>query len=471
MKKKILWFLIGAVVSASITTLVFELLLVARENAAPPEPVVTLTNLPNISLLEDSSVLEITGQCQNDCESVNLFVDHKKQYSIPVTEHHFQDSFAISGLTAGWHFISVDSRNDPEGSEQPYAWVHIIPGQAHVLLPHDALIEARSYSNRNKRSYSGDRVENYRPLGRYFGFSPDEYRNSNLPFDSEGIPLTGINNGKNYAYNPTTISQYALSLYNAMLQQTDSERNETKKSFVHVAAWLAEHQEENGSFPYAYTFFYKPDLPFQKGFVSGMAQGQLLSVYARAYNLTKDPVFLEAGQKCLRFMVSPADSETGGTAVTLKAFTDHSPALKPYENYVLFDEYIAQPQTYVLNGNLFALIGLYDWAHTIPEQYGAKQAQEAFEQGCKAVEVILPYYDYNGFSAYDILPFTSDYDPYFSSSYAHACHIYLLNTLAELTGNPTFSTYYLRFKSYSDSPFYKQTETFLPPEPLQETLA
>ena len=160
-------------------------------------------------------------------------------------------------------------------------------------------------------------------------------------------------------------------------------------------------------------------------------------------------------------MIRPADSPQGGTAVTLKDFTDQSPALKPYENYVLFEEYVVKPETYVLNGNLFALVGLYDWWKSVPQDAGSELAHEAFGKGCQAIEVLLPYYDYNGYSAYDLLPYTSHYAPYFSSSYAHCCHIYLLHTLAEVTEKETFFEYYLRFKSYSDDAFYKQTKTLL----------
>lgn len=449
MLKKFLWFCGGVVFATAMTLLVCWLILGDEFYVSSG---VILTSVPEISLLEDTSTLKISGRCKEDQDSVRLFVDHRTYAAIPVTDRKFQYSFAISELSEGWHIITVDSPDYKPGSDtdQVYAWVHIIPGQAHVVLPEWAVEQARADRNRHPREYSTDYVDQYTPSGRYFGFHLGQYRSSNLAFDSEGIPMVRINNGKNYAYNPTTISQYALSMYNTMLGQSGTERDKTKESFLRVASWLASHQQPNGSFPYSYTFSYKPDIVFAKGFVSGMAQGQMLSVYARAYSLSGAAEYLQAGQSCLGFMTSRADSPTGGTAVTLKDFTDLSPALKPYENYVLFEEYIAKPQTYVLNGNLFALVGLYDWAHAVPGEYGASQAGQAFEQGCKAVEVLLPYYDYNVYSAYDLLPFGFDYDPHFSSSYAHACHVYLLHTLAQVTDNSTFSAYYLRFKSYSD---------------------
>ncbi len=423
------------------------------ELTVPPQLAIVMEE--NHQLIDDDSV---TLSGKTNYQSLTISVDNQKLDTIKVRNQTFSYQLELSKLSTGWHYISLDRL--ARGTQSPTEigiWVHIIPGQPSVLVPRSIIQEARTINGGSKRSYRNDIIDNYAPSSNYFGFNKEHYVESEtLKFDEQGIPLV-LNNGTNWSHNPTTISQYAFALYNSI--ETDASNQEL---FLNVASWLAEHQEEDGSFPYDYEFAYKKDMVIPEGFVSGMGQGQLLSVYARAYLLTEDAKYLEAGEKCLEFMTRFYDSPESGTKVTLKDFTDQSALLKPYEDYVLYDEYLIKPETYVLNGNLFALIGLYDWWKSVPESAGASQAKDAFEQGCAAIEVLLPYYDYNGYSAYDLLPYTSDYPPYFTSSYAHSCHIYLLHTLAEITGNPTFQEYYTRFKSYSDNPFYKQTDQLLP---------
>ena len=423
------------------------------ELTVPPQLAIVMEE--NHQLIDDDSV---TLSGKTNYQSLTISVDNQKLDTIKVRNQTFSYKLELSELSTGWHYISIDRL--ARGTQSPTEigiWVHIIPGQPDVLVPRSIIQEARTINGGSKRSYRNDIIDNYTPSSNYFGFNKEHYVESEtLKFDEQGIPLV-LNNGTNWSHNPTTISQYAFALYNSI--GTDASNQEL---FLNVASWLAEHQEEDGSFPYDYEFAYKKDMVIPEGFVSGMGQGQLLSVYARAYLLTEDAKYLEAGEKCLEFMTRFYDSPESGTKVTLKDFTDQSALLKPYEDYVLYDEYLIKPETYVLNGNLFALIGLYDWWKSVPESAGASQAKDAFEQGCAAIEVLLPYYDYNGYSAYDLLPYTSDYPPYFTSSYAHSCHIYLLHTLAEITGNPTFQEYYTRFKAYSDNPFYKQTDQLLP---------
>ena len=465
MKKRTLCILGVAFVVAILGMVAFALLLRSKytytpnpkdENAPPviPDQMITL-NQPEQSLT-DSSV-SISGSC--NYKVVVISANGQKVKSTRVIDKNFQYKLDVSDWTPGWYYLTVDRLNSGPNSltQQGFGWVHVIENQPDVILPVDVVKTARETNGWIKRSYLKDMIDNYAPSSNYFGFNKEHYVESEtLKFDEQGIPLV-LNNGTNWSHNPTTISQYAFALYNSI--ETDASNQEL---FLNVASWLAEHQEEDGSFPYDYEFAYKKDMVIPEGFVSGMGQGQLLSVYARAYLLTEDAKYLEAGEKCLEFMTRFYDSPESGTKVTLKDFTDQSALLKPYEDYVLYDEYLIKPETYVLNGNLFALIGLYDWWKSVPESAGASQAKDAFEQGCAAIEVLLPYYDYNGYSAYDLLPYTSDYPPYFTSSYAHSCHIYLLHTLAEITGNPTFQEYYTRFKSYSDNPFYKQTDQLLP---------
>ena len=279
------------------------------ELTVPPQLAIVMEE--NHQLIDDDSV---TLSGKTNYQSLTISVDNQKLDTIKVRNQTFSYKLELSELSTGWHYISIDRL--ARGTQSPTEigiWVHIIPGQPDVLVPRSIIQEARTINGGSKRSYRNDIIDNYTPSSNYFGFNKEHYVESEtLKFDEQGIPLV-LNNGTNWSHNPTTISQYAFALYNSI--GTDASNQEL---FLNVASWLAEHQEEDGSFPYDYEFAYKKDMVIPEGFVSGMGQGQLLSVYARAYLLTEDAKYLEAGEKCLEFMTRFYDSPESGTKVTLK---------------------------------------------------------------------------------------------------------------------------------------------------------
>lgn len=79
--------------------------------------------------------------------------------------------------------------------------------------------------------------------------------------------------------------------------------------------------------------------------------------------------------------------------------------------------------------------------------------------GIESIKILLPYYDYYGWSCYDLYQFTSGKEKlYFFNSYAHQCHVYLLQCLNQITGDAIIEKYYLIFKNYSDDDFWRQSD-------------
>lgn len=373
---------------------------------------------------------EYTIMGETNASVIYIEFNNQRKEKIYSENGNFKYILDLSTLNQGWNYIRFIVKNTfPMSEIKRGAAINIIANQPDVFLPDLNLFDARINGNKSNYKNFEDKTEfylknNYRWNGYYFDCLPHE-KSENFDFDDEGIPLARY--GEQWEYNPVTVAQEGLGLYNILLSD-DSEEN--RKKFLNIADWLVEHQEKNGSYLYDFSFALKSNLELPKGFVSGMAQGQILSCLARAYNITQNKIYLEAGYKALKFMLASGDkNERGGCSKLLQDICKNSDELSIYSNYRIIEEYVTDPSSYVLNGDLYALIGLYDWWQVTDVVHGKSEAKDAFEDGINSVEVILPYYDYYGWSSYDLLQYTYDSSPYFTSAYAHHCHIYLLNAL------------------------------------------
>lgn len=181
----------------------------------------------------------------------------------------------------------------------------------------------------------------------------------------------------------------------------------------------------------------------EPGSVSGMSQGQALSLFARAFRLNPSPEILAAGARAVGIMKLPVSE--GGVMGDLRYL---DPSLS---GYITFEETTIVPHTYILNGFMFALLGLYDWSH-LPEaeNKGKEEANELYWKGILTLENILPYYDMEGLSAYDLGYITYKAKPRVSSIY-HSVHVALLHALYSTTENTTLKQYRDKWQSDIDA--------------------
>lgn len=274
----------------------------------------------------------------------------------------------------------------------------------------------------------------YDYLGDYLNYgSKNPYAApQNVIYDTDGIPK--VKYEEKYYYNPVTVAQYALTLYGEYLQG-----DVVLQDFITATEKLISLQDDSGAFRYPFPFkYYLSGEVYQPGWVSGMAQGQALSVFARAYSVTGDQRYLQAGDKSLEFLLTPVSA--GGVKDTLE---DLHPSLK---KYIIFEEYVADPASYTLNGFMFALLGLYDWAQ-VSLGDTRELSEQNFETGIETLEKILPYYDIGGLSAYDLGHITYNAEPHAIAKY-HAIHIYLLHALYSITDNETLHEFEQMWASY-----------------------
>lgn len=358
-------------------------------------------------------------------------------------------------IKTGWNYIEFQAENEIGEVSSCGIGIHVIENGPDVCFHEDYLLSARTYNNLLHVDYSyyeefmktTSYVWNGKSLSGVIYDDPDA-----IQFDDQGIPKVKYEDG--YYYNPVTIGQRALGYFNRYLETGDaSDRNE----FLYLSDYLIEMQEEDGSYRYEMAFALKPTMTIPPGFVSGMAQGEILSVFIRAYDVSKDTKYLDAGYKTLEFLLKDADEDpSAGCRRSLSDFVEGYPELEPFSDLRMPEEFVTSPTSYILNGNMIAMVGLYDWYEGAPEEYGAEDAKEAFDEAISAMKVVLPYYDYYGYTGYDLLQFYTDCYVNLGSLYAHRLYIEHLHVFYMITGDEELRYWRDVFLSYEKDDFWRQ---------------
>lgn len=160
-------------------------------------------------------------------------------------------------------------------------------------------------------------------------------------FDDNGVPLIKMH-GK-YVYSPINICQYGFILH-ARWYETKEE-----KIFTNLMACihqLEKMKEENNQHAIWYNQFDDKKYDIKAPWPSAMAQGEAISLYLRVYQITHEESLLNTAIKAYQFMNLAV--EDGGVK-RIDA-----------DGNLWYEEYPSAPPSYVLNGFIYALFGLYD---------------------------------------------------------------------------------------------------------------
>jgi hypothetical protein len=236
--------------------------------------------------------------------------------------------------------------------------------------------------------------------------------------DAQGIPLKFYR--YNFYYNPVLTAQAGLE-WLACYRETND-------------AWYLEHARRAGHhlidtsmdfdgamfFPYTFDFYLhgsKTEVA-RAPWYSGMAQGQVLSLFSRLGELTSEPEWELAA------------------AATMKSFDRARGEAEPWimdvdqDNSAWIEEYAASPEMRVLNGFIFAMFGLYDYY----AWRGDEHAEKVFLQGLHTLRFNVERFRNPGeLSAYCLTHRVK------STGY-HAIHIEQLQALTRMTDDPYFAS-------------------------------
>ena len=287
--------------------------------------------------------------------------------------------------------------------------------------------------------------KSYDPGGPYPVSEPfDTSLDARFYFDAEGIPTVRELSGR--VYVPVTVALFGLRAFN---QWKASGSGGDRAYFLKTARWFVAKQDpSSGAWYYAFDYPYTSlDETLHNPWPSAMAQGLAMSVLTRAYTLTKEKSFLEAAERGLKpFEV---EVEQGGV---LRHF-GYLPPPGGASGLVFYEEMPTRPvPSYILNGFMFALLGLYDVA-AVPNA----QAAELFQRGELTLRTVLPLYDLADLTAYDLIHITSPQRTIDKASlYYHMVHIVLLNALGSVTHDPALIWYRDHWNSYGTilAPYY-----------------
>lgn len=277
-------------------------------------------------------------------------------------------------------------------------------------------------------------------LGYYYiKFGEDTSKLNRLihSFDKDGIPLntTYIDvKEKKLHYYPISIGQYGLSIFNSYL---NSHSKDKKKHFLRITDWFYENRIEDDKLGcYWLTDVPKPEYNVSKAWKSAFSQSRALSIMMRAWQITNDEKYLYACEKALIPLLTSV--ENGGVAVNNN------------EKDTIYEEYVAEKPTRVIDGHIFSLLGVYDFIratkHLNSESY--KQAINIFDKGIEGLLTLLPKYDMGYWIRFNIcdLPSYPKNDPC-TIGYLRLV-IKQLDILYGITGNNEFKKYSIRFTKY-----------------------
>lgn len=273
-------------------------------------------------------------------------------------------------------------------------------------------------------------LEDRHKLGRYMvDYAARKVPHRLGPFDDQGIPQFDVRNIRLRGapvYHPIVIIQYALAHYDLALDgNVDAE-----VVFLRCARWLEDHAQAE---PQHHFLIWPYDFPLRTPrvpapFISGLAQGQALSVLARAYQITGSAHTLEVAQRAANsFLYSVED---GGL---LTVYSDTA---------CFFEEVAAAPKISILNGCLYALFSLWEFLSVSPDA----ALQRVCENCIRGIEATLPEYDLGWWSRY-----STGLRWNIAPVYYHTTHIRQLRHLSHVLNNRTFGDYADRWDGYYQS--------------------
>jgi hypothetical protein len=205
---------------------------------------------------------------------------------------------------------------------------------------------------------------------------------------------------------PVSILQLGLGAWQRSVDEEDPDRSGWEGLARVVADWASTDMDEHGRFPHLQPMphTYRIDPPWH----SAMAQGLGVSLLVRC----------GSGDDAARAARSILEEQFG-----LISNTDAGPVL---------EEYPAEPRPHVLNGWIWALLGLYDLSHA-PDDVDEdvrRAAADAWETGVASLVAQLPEYETGrGWTTYDRYPHSI---ANVASPFYHRLHVDMLRAVERI---------------------------------------
>jgi len=241
-----------------------------------------------------------------------------------------------------------------------------------------------------------------------------------LPVNSQGVALFRFK-GRN-VYHPLLIARYGTTMLNSYRITKNPaflDRAEVNATFL-----INHAVSRDGAlyFPYRFTWdlFGNPKDRIRAPWFSALSQATALALFVRLYAFTGDQRWRTA-----------ADS-------SFATFEKRRSARQPWivfvsrwhkRPYLWLEEYPKNPPTQVLNGHMYSLVGIYEYATAT----GSAAAMHVFDGGATTIRHQADRFRVPGGISYYSLRVHDQYASY------HCIHVGLLKKLARMTGDPWFA--------------------------------
>jgi hypothetical protein len=253
------------------------------------------------------------------------------------------------------------------------------------------------------------------------------------PFDEVGVPQLDYRGDIGRQYNPIAIAQYGLANFNKHARTGESAR---RAKCLCAGNWLVQRLETNSAGLRVWNHHF--DWAYRERLIapwySGLAQGQGLSLLVRLAVMTGEEAYAEAAVAAFQ----PFTRNIGCGGVVFR------------ENSGLpwIEEYLVDPPSHILNGFIWGLWGVYDFA----QWSGDGGALDLWRECVDTLARNLPQYDTGQWSLYE-LPVGGP--PMLASPYYHRLHIVQLRVMFRLTGNEVFHEYAQRWAGFMRNPILR----------------
>jgi heparosan-N-sulfate-glucuronate 5-epimerase len=253
------------------------------------------------------------------------------------------------------------------------------------------------------------------------------------PFDGASVPLLDYRGDIGRQHNPIAIAQYGLARFNRWCNIAD---DTDRVAWLAAARWLTRELKPNSHgvpvWFHHFDFTYRQLL--RAPWYSGLAQGNGLSLLVRAAQATGDSTFADSAHRA--FQSFQRSVSEGGVVV------------EDDRGHTWIEEYLVDPPSHILNGFIWALWGVYDYARWT----GHENAQSLWKACLRTLEARLDEFDTGWWSLYES---PAGATPMLASRYYHTLHITQLRILHRLSGVEAFAARADRFEGQLQNRSYR----------------
>ena len=244
--------------------------------------------------------------------------------------------------------------------------------------------------------------------------------------DPHGIPLLSLTGQGDFA-NAITTAQYALANMTAARRGDEQRRLRAQVQLD----WLVSNQEQSGE--WAGCWLMRHDNPkygwLTAPWTGALACGHSISALLRGWEMFEEESYRVSA--CAAYTAIHSDRGAAG-----RMFQEKNGAL-------WYEEYPAEPPLHVLNGHIYTLLSVLDYARVT----GDPEAERRWHRAAATALSHLHAFDLGYWSIYDL----RQREPT-SVHYHKNIHIPQLRILAALTGQKEFSLIAERWERFLHSP-------------------